>query len=156
VNIVREKPGLKPGVAEKIENPRHAFELYFPKQLIEIIVRHTNKAMLKDRETYGTDLQYNYDTCPEEIYAFLGLLITMGASGDSKMSVDFLWSTEFTKPIYTATMPRNRFVRLLSNVRFDDIALTEEEEKENTKRRQKDRCGLEKTVLPPVFDFADL
>lgn len=70
-------------------------------------------------------------TNTEELYAFIGILILMGANNDSELPIDDLWGKVLGKNIYTATMSRIRFGELLSLIRFDDKQTRTERQKQD-------------------------
>ncbi|XP_055355335.1 uncharacterized protein LOC129600779 [Paramacrobiotus metropolitanus] len=55
-----------------------------------------------------------------ELDAFLGLLILHGVNHESKKPLCQLWNEAKGRPIYNATMSRNRFSEISSALRFDN------------------------------------
>ncbi|KAJ4426464.1 hypothetical protein ANN_27278 [Periplaneta americana] len=93
------------------------------KSAVNIIVHYTNEeASIRNLKLTNT----------EELYAFFGILILMGANNDSELPIDDLWGKVLGKNIYTATMSRIRFGELLSLIRFDD-------KQTRTERRKQDK-----------------
>lgn len=108
-NIFRENPGLK--LSGRVNNIIEAFKLFFVQDALSMIILHTNQeAMSKGIEP----------TNENEILAFMGILFIMGSNNDNKLDIHDLWSKEFGKSAYVATMSRNRFRELLTVIRFDD------------------------------------
>lgn len=99
----------------EVENVKQVFELFFDDQIINLIVKHTNK---KIDEKY-TDSN-SYRTNPEEIRTFIGVHILMGALNDSKQPLKYLYSKSLGRGIYRSAISRNRFEMLISCLRFDD------------------------------------
>ena len=66
-------------------------------------------------------MQWKY-TCSEEICAFIGLLVLGGVYRSCNEHLDELWSINNGRPIFRATMSKNRMNSLLRFCRFDDKA----------------------------------
>lgn len=60
----------------------------------------------------------------DEIYAFIGILLSSGRNRGRKLQLSELWTSEFLfrQPFFTAAMSRNRFIYIYTNIRFDDKA----------------------------------
>ena len=60
--------------------------------------------------------------CYEELGAFIGLLILVGSFRASREPLSDLFSEDlnFGRPLFRATMPRERFKIILRFLRFDD------------------------------------
>ncbi|KAJ4438729.1 hypothetical protein ANN_14678 [Periplaneta americana] len=102
---------------------RRIFQKFITPEIVNIIVHHTNEdASIRNLKLTNT----------EELYAFIGILILMGANKDSELPIDDLWGKVLGKNIYTATMNRIRFGELLSLIRFDD-------KQTRTERRKQDK-----------------
>ncbi|KAJ4430773.1 hypothetical protein ANN_19364 [Periplaneta americana] len=103
-------------------NASESFKKFITPEIVNIIVHHTNEeASIRNQKLTNT----------EELYAFIGILILMGANNDSELPIDDLWGKVLGKNIYTATMSRIRFGELLSLIRFDD-------KQTRTERRKQD------------------
>ena len=106
--------------ASHIEDELQAFLLLITNEMIEEIVGCTNM--------YITAVQSNYDrerdakiTTKTELKAFLGLLVLSGAKRAGHVSFLELWATDGSGiEIFRACMSYNRFLFLLSAIRFDD------------------------------------
>lgn len=83
-------------------------------QIIGIIVLHTN-------EKISEKFSEREHTSSKEIKCFIGLSIIMGALGDTKQPIDFLFSLNFGKSIYRSAISRDRFKFIFNNLRFDDV-----------------------------------
>ncbi|KAJ4425527.1 hypothetical protein ANN_27721 [Periplaneta americana] len=115
-NIVSFHEGLTSNASE-------SFKKFITPEIVNIIVHHTNEeASIRNLQLTNT----------EELYAFIGILILMGANNDSELPIDDLWGKVLGKNIYTATMSRIRFGELLSFIRFDD-------KQTRTERRKQDK-----------------
>lgn len=110
-NVFHGVPGaIRRGINP--ESEREAF-LIFADGIIEKSVIYTN---LQGRRT-TRDWR---NTSQVEMEAFFGLLILAGAFKAQYRSTIELWSEREGHPVFRATMTRNRFVDILSNLRFDD------------------------------------
>ncbi|KAJ4425890.1 hypothetical protein ANN_27516 [Periplaneta americana] len=104
-------------------NASESFKKFITPEIVNIIVHHTNEeAIIRNLKLTNT----------EELYAFIGILILMGANNDSELPIDDLWGKVLGKNIYRATMSRIRFGELLSLIRFDD-------KQTRTERRKQDK-----------------
>ncbi|KAJ4446306.1 hypothetical protein ANN_13001 [Periplaneta americana] len=100
-----------------------SFKKFITPEIVNTIVHHTNEeASIRNLKLTNT----------EELYAFIGILILMGANNDSELPIDDLWGKVLGKNIYTATMSRIRFGELLSLIGFDD-------KQTRTERRKQDK-----------------
>ena len=132
----RKRTGYKDKVKKKgltansssISSFQQAFSLFFSVEVKEIITRYTNQ---KGFAVHGDNWKI---VDMEEMDAFLGLLIAMGANKDCSISPNDLWETRsfFHTPIYARIMSRNRFNQLISCIRFDD-ATTRKQRQENSR-----------------------
>ncbi|KAJ4425628.1 hypothetical protein ANN_27824 [Periplaneta americana] len=76
-------------------NVSESFKKFITPEIVNIIVHHTNEeASIRNLKLTNT----------EELYAFIGILILMGANNDSELPIDDLWGKVLGKNIYTATM----------------------------------------------------
>ncbi|KAJ4430073.1 hypothetical protein ANN_22282 [Periplaneta americana] len=120
-NIVSFHEGLtNEGLTSKASE---SFKKFITPEIVNIIVHHTNE------EASIRNLKH---TNTEELYAFIGILILMGANNDIELPIDDLWGKVLGKNIYTATMSRIRFGELLSLIRFND-------KQTRTERRKQDK-----------------
>lgn len=137
-NILQEDKGLT-DKSKDINSIIDCFKLFFSNDFLDIIIKYTNKKAKEFINTYNESHEVKMETWIEvdttEFLAFLGILILTGRFRESRESVRNLWSTTnnaFTRPIYQATMSRNRFTDILRHLRFDDLS-TRAERKEKDK-----------------------
>ena len=84
---------------------------------------------------YGNQKDENYDglrdpknTTTNEMYAFIGILILVGVKKQNHTHFFELWTTNGTRSeIFRSCMNCNRFLFLLSAIRFDDKNTRKEE-----------------------------
>lgn len=130
-NVVTEPPGVK-GVAKGAKTPTECWELFFPTEILEDLVQHTNEKLLCFRHKYKRDSDC-LPTDLTEMRAFLGLLYISGQLNLAHVEVHDLWRTNGLSPeCFRATMKENRFRLLLRALRFDD-AETRVERRESDK-----------------------
>ncbi|XP_030749217.1 piggyBac transposable element-derived protein 5-like [Sitophilus oryzae] len=137
-NILQEDKGLT-NRSKDVNSITDCFKLFFSENMLDIIIKYTNKKANDFIKTYNECHEDKLETWIEvdttEMLAFLGVLILAGRFREAKESVRNLWSTTnnaFTRPIYQATMSRNRFSDILRHLRFDDLS-TRAERKEQDK-----------------------
>ncbi|XP_055336857.1 piggyBac transposable element-derived protein 1-like [Paramacrobiotus metropolitanus] len=107
-------PGVRPHVRGTVAKLVDAFNVFFTKDMKAIILIHTNvKGKLMFPKSW-TELD------AIELDAFLGLLILHGVNHESKKPLCQLWNEAKGRPIYNATMSRNRFSEISSALRFDN------------------------------------
>ena len=108
-NIFTQKSGLKVSITNKLD----AFEAFFTTQMFEIVVRETNA----HGRRHGNDWS---DTDIIEIRGFVGLMYLIGISKGNHENVKDMWEVgPFNRPIFAASMSRNRFENILRHLRFD-------------------------------------
>ena len=115
-NILRSKPGLTRD-SRGISTPGEAFKRLLPYDMINIAVRETN------RRAILTGAPEWVDTNETEMYAFCGLLLMAGCCRGRKESLMDMWlnaDMALRRPVFSATMSRNRFKEILRYIRFDD------------------------------------
>lgn len=101
--------------SRNIETEVDSFQLLMSDDIMQIIMDSTNK-FAKSKVTNWHDVD------DVELRAFLGLLILRGVCRAKRESVHNLWSTDsaFARPVFIATMSRERFKQLLRFLKFDD------------------------------------
>lgn len=132
-NVVNFTPGPAPHI--KVATIRQSFELFIFSSMIEDVVISTNKEAaicLQDPNCPVYIHREWVETCVEEMYAYIGLLIYAGVSKSNDMDVHDLWSEKRGPAIFRATMGRERFQLLTRFLRFDDRA-TRHTRRENDK-----------------------
>jgi len=127
-NIVRQRSG--PLRSTETMSVCDTFKCIFTNEMIDIIIRHTNKKAKHVYETYNTNnptktqLEWK-DLTVREFNSFLGILITCGVNhSNTQFSLD-MWKTN-SYPLYRASMGHNRFRSILRFIRFDDANTREE------------------------------
>jgi len=101
------------------------FKKIMSNEIIDIIVRCTNKKALATFEEYNKN-NSEKDPCvwknitSQELYAFLGVLICAGANNSNIDHINEMCKSS-SFPLYRATMGINRFKSILRFIRFDDF-----------------------------------
>ena len=109
----------------EISNEISAFEKFINAAMVEEIVRCTNIFIRRKQENYARERDAR-ETNKEEFLAFLGLLILSGVKKQGHTNFHELFSADGTGiEIFRACMSANRFLFLLSVVRFDDVGTRE-------------------------------
>jgi len=130
-NIVRQRSG-----AHRLTETMSVYDTFkciLSNEMIDIVLRHTNKKARKVYEAYNTnhppEKQRKWiDITEREFDAFLGLLITSGVNHSNVQNVQHtmhMWKTT-SYPLYRASMGINRFWNILRFIRFDDANTRQE------------------------------
>ncbi|GFR26761.1 DDE_Tnp_1_7 domain-containing protein [Trichonephila clavata] len=118
-NIVKIFPGLK-SCAKYITDEKSAFEMFFTNDIIQNIVECTNMEIEKLRVNYDRPRDAK-NTTTNEVLAFIGIIILAGVKKRNHTNFLELWTTDGTgSEIFRSCMNCNRFLFLLSAIRFDD------------------------------------
>jgi len=104
------------GAAKNVKTPLEAWSLFFPLQLLETIVQHTNEEIRRRND----DQHYSQETNVDEIKALLGILYLCGMEKQNHTCTEDLWAPRYGSNFYRAVMQRHRFHYLLACLRFDD------------------------------------
>ena len=122
-DIIRTPPGVTS--ASQCDNIVDTFHLLITAEIIDNIVLQTNRE--GKRRTIDW-IAVHPDHQPREwkavtdveIRAFIGLCILAGVYKCNHESTHRLWSEDEGRPVFKATMSRNRFTDILKFMRFDD------------------------------------
>lgn len=132
-NVVTEARGLK-GNARNAFTPIEAWKIFFPDEVINDIVTHTNRLLAKIRPNFSRERDCN-ETNSEELLSFFGLLYYAGLLKSSHLDLFDLWQKTMMSPsIFRMVMSVNRFKLLLRALRFDNI-------EDRLERRQTDKVA---------------
>lgn len=124
-NIVHFIPGPV-GEARNLVDPLPLFHLFFPKDMVNEIVLHTNVEIDLKRKKYKKDIYTISHTSPNEIKALLGLLIQAAAMKSNHLPTRVLFDPQKSGTVFKACMSAERFVFLLRCCRFDDKTTRQE------------------------------
>lgn len=140
-NIVLHLPGPK-GEAKNAKSQTDCFNLFFDKNVEDLILKHTNDYIDKIRTRFQRERDAKNLT-GEELQAFFGLLMMSGVLRSSHLNFLDLWANDNTGiEFFSDVMTSRRFLFILRCLRFDDASSRET------------RLQLDK--LAPVREFCDL
>lgn len=146
-NIVTTKQGLT-HQTQSVASIAESFKFFINDEIIDTIVAYTNQKaeqIFREHNEKHPDKNKTWiPTNPTEVYAVLGVLITMGALKAKREPLSFLWSKDalYTRPIFPAAISRDRMKHLLSFIRFDDMET-------RTERRKTDKLA----ACRQIFDI---
>ena len=108
------------------------FKLIITPEMVQEIADHTNRRIkLIDltqivNEKYKSEKERlnKKEITSEDLYAFIGILILLGITKTSNVSVEKLWSKDSIHfaPFAMTVLSRNRFNLIARNITFDDIS----------------------------------
>ncbi|XP_077300696.1 uncharacterized protein LOC143921322 [Arctopsyche grandis] len=75
-----------------------------------------------NRQLHRTSTKIIEPILAEELLAFIGIMLASGRNRTRKLSLNELWTNDsaFCQPFFTASMSRDRFITIFSQIRFDD------------------------------------
>lgn len=118
-NLVKILPGAKQQERE-IQNEVDAFMRIFTDEMIEYITECTNMYISNVRPQFMRERDAK-DVSKTEMQACIGLLLLSGYKKQNHTHFLELWTIDGTgSEIFRACMGKNRFLFLLSVIRFDD------------------------------------
>lgn len=111
-NVFKATPGCRPSVSSSVASPYDAWKHYVDESILRQIVKYTNdEATRKGEENFSLTLS--------ELEAFIALQYARGLYGKNH-PVAFLWNSDHGINIFGKTMARDRFLKILRYIRFDD------------------------------------
>lgn len=136
-NIIVNLPGLKGLARSKNEmTPLEAWSCLFTDAMVDFVIEYTNQKITEYSENHATDAAYTNHVGSDEMRAFIGLMFLAGIFKSGREDARGLWSSKSKgRPIFRTVMSLNRFLFILSNLRFDDESTREE-------RKKTDRLAL--------------
>ena len=114
-NIVIGKPGMTT-YSESISSLAETLKLFITDNILNEICHHTNAECSSHIPKLWKDIN------TEELFVFLGLCTASGVLRTRKEPVAQLWKTNaaYARPIFCATMARDRFFQIICVIHFDD------------------------------------
>jgi hypothetical protein len=113
-------------LTQHVSSMKDAFFCFMSEKIIQKILIYSN---IERTRNIGSK-EKSEEITIMELKAFIGLLLLSGLLGKSKKSIKSLWKrSPLESPIFKATMARNRFEKIISCLRFDDITTREERKK---------------------------
>ncbi|KAJ4442488.1 hypothetical protein ANN_04074 [Periplaneta americana] len=102
--------------------------------ILHTIINHTNKKLDEMAASYGETATFTRHLDELELKAFIGLVFLAGIFKSNHEDVDSFFATEGTgRDIFRATMTKERYLFLLSALRFDNIETREERKRQGNK-----------------------
>lgn len=118
-NIIVKLPGPT-AVTKNLRDPIDIWNYFMDKNIIDIIVKMTNKYILLFQQTYSRTRDAN-TTDELEIRAVFGLLYIAGLGHANRLNLEDLWRRDgYGVEMFYLTMTLQRFRFLLRHLRFDD------------------------------------
>lgn len=116
--ILRPDAGKVVGPARNAATERDCFHLFFSKEILELILRETNKRISVYLETFpGREIKLVTET---EVNALMGIFIGRGFYKWNYEDIDRLWNLSTSNPFFCAAMSFKRFKQLRQFICFDD------------------------------------
>ncbi|XP_045448241.1 piggyBac transposable element-derived protein 1-like [Melitaea cinxia] len=136
-NIILHLPGLRgPAQAKNKMTPLDAWQCLFTDDILDLILEHTNEKITMYSEKNTCNSAYTDHLSKEELCAFIGLMFLSGIFKSGREDARGLWSSKCKgRPIFRTVMSLNRYLFILSCLRFDEEHTREE-------RKQTDRLAL--------------
>ena len=133
-SILRQRHGVG-RITTGMQTLKDAFQLLFTCEMVLTIVKETNERAANDIAKWNNDHPEKFHlwkkTDRDEIWAFIGLLILGGVQRSKNEHLRELWSPANGRPIFRATMSKNRIDSLLRFCRFDDLLTREVRKKDD-------------------------
>ena len=111
-NVFTGASGVPRQVSQSITIPYNAWKHFIPESILRSIVKYTTEEAHRRGDT-------NFSLSLSDLEAFIALQYARGLYGKNH-PVSFLYNKEYGIPIFSKTMPRDRFLIILKYVRFDD------------------------------------
>ena len=127
-NIITHLPGLRgPALQSKPSSPLEAWSLLITDDMLGMILNYTNEKITELSANYGNTCTFVDHLSEAELKAFLGLIYLAGVCKSNHEDIDALFSTDcLGRPIFRATMSKERFLFLLTAIRFDNHLVREQ------------------------------
>jgi hypothetical protein len=111
-NVFNATPGCRPSIASSVASPYDAWKHYLDESILRQIVKYTNEEAKRQGEE-------DFLLTLSELEAFIALQYARGLYGKNH-PVSFLWNSEYGIKIFGKTIARDRFLKILKYLRFDD------------------------------------
>ena len=111
-NVFTGASGVPRQVSQSITTPYDAWKHFIPESILRSIVKYTTEEAHQRGDT-------NFSLSLSDLEAFIALQYARGLYGKNH-PVSFLYNKEYGIPIFSKTMPRDRFLNILKYLRVDD------------------------------------
>ncbi|XP_066951251.1 uncharacterized protein [Macrobrachium rosenbergii] len=115
--------------AQVADTPHECFSLFFVDEIINEIVKWTNKSIEIRAPKYARKTATLNPVEPAELRALLGLLIFSGCQRNNHLSFREMWDPSTGAGLYCSTMSFGRFEFLLNCLQFDNPETREDRQK---------------------------
>lgn len=103
------------------DNPLGCFSQFFTDELLEVIIRHTNKEIAARRAKHVKKQSIAGNVSLNEMKAVLSYIVLSGATKTNNFRSELLEDDSLCGFRFKATMPHDRFNFIISHLRFHDI-----------------------------------
>ena len=139
-NILHQQGGTKRFIPARVNTAPDIFIELFGQQSFSMIPAWTLEgAKLQNDDQFQLSI--------DELHAFVGLCIIRGVIDGRDEPLRSFWNTDYSRQIFTETMSRNKFMKTLRFIRFDD-------KRTRPRRRENDKYApirdLRETVMNNV------
>ena len=112
-NILHQQGGTKRFIRARVDTaPDIFFELFGQQSFLMIQARTLEKAKLHNNGEFQLSI--------DELHAFVSLCIIRGVIKGRDEPLHSFWNTDYGRRIFTETISRNKFIKILVFIRFDD------------------------------------
>ena len=141
-DIIRTPPGITD--AAKCNSVEEVFGFFITTTMVELIALETNREARRKVRQWNEDNPENERDWQE---AFVELCLYASLHKSNHESVSLLWAENEGKPMFTATMSRNRFLSILKFFRFDNHATRQERQADDKVATFRDFWNLSQAQL---------
>ena len=114
-NMFRITSGVPRVVSGNVSTPYNAWKHFIDERILRLVVKCTLQKAQRRSDNY-------FMLTVDELEAFIALQYCRGLYGKGH-PIAFLWNAEYGISIFSKTMARDRFYKILKYLRFDDKAL---------------------------------
>ena len=133
--------GTKRFIRARVDTaPDIFFELFGQQSFSMIQERTLEEAKLQNDDEFQLSIN--------ELYAFVGLCIVRGVIKGRNEPLHSFWNTDYGRRIFTKTMSRNKFMKILRFIRFDD-------KRTRPRRRENDKYAPIRDLLETAMNNAE-
>ena len=111
-NVFMGASGIPRQVLQSITTPYDTWKHFIPESILCSIVKYTTEEAHQRGDM-------NFSLSLSDLEAFIALQYTRGLYGKNH-PVSFLYNKKYRIPIFSKTMPRDRFLNILKYLRFDN------------------------------------
>ena len=152
-DIIRTPPGItNAGRCNTIEE---SFSFFMTPEMLDLVVLETNHEANRNIREWNENHPQNQRTWVAtdrmEMKAFIGLSLYAGLYKSNHEPVASLWSEKEERPVFTATMARQRFTDILKFLCFDNHATRAERQATDKLAPFRDLWTMFQAQLPKYY-----